>query len=150
VADIGRVAVESVSCRALAEDAHALTNATGQTVYDALYVALAVRLDTRLITADARLAATLIGVPTLAGQVQLVHMLEELRVYRGNSEVAPVSQRSHREAVIVIRKLVSFCLTGSRGVAVSGLMSEHLRSVLWAYSTHTAGIGSCSSRETIN
>ncbi len=76
VADIGRVAVESISCRALAEDAHALANATGQTVYDALYVALAVRLDTRLITADARLAATLSGVPTLAGQVQLVHMFE--------------------------------------------------------------------------
>ncbi len=76
VADIGGVAVESVSCRALAEDAHALANAIGQTVYDALYVALAVRLDTRLITADARLAATLSGVPTLAGQVQLVHMFE--------------------------------------------------------------------------
>lgn len=76
VADIGRVAVESVSCRALAEDAHALANAIGQTVYDALYVALAVRLDTRLITADAGLAAALSGVPALAGQVQLVHMFE--------------------------------------------------------------------------
>jgi len=76
VADIGRVAVECVSCRALAGDAHALANAIGQTVYDALYVALAVRLGTRLITADARLAATLSSVPTLAAQVQLVHMLE--------------------------------------------------------------------------
>jgi predicted nucleic acid-binding protein len=76
VADIGRVAVESVPCRALAEDAHALANAIGQTVYDALYVALAVRLETRLITADARLAAALSGVPTLAGQVRLVHMFE--------------------------------------------------------------------------
>jgi predicted nucleic acid-binding protein len=76
VADIGRVAVESVSCRALAEDAHALANAIGQTVYDALYVALALRLDTRLLTADARLAAALSGVPTLAGQVQLIHMFE--------------------------------------------------------------------------
>ncbi len=76
VADIGRVAVESVSCRALAEDAHALANAIGQTVYDALYVALAVRLGTRLITADAGLATALGGVPALAGHVQLVHMFE--------------------------------------------------------------------------
>ena len=47
VADIGRIAVETVPCRALAEDAHALANATGRTVYDSMYVALAVRLDTR-------------------------------------------------------------------------------------------------------
>ena len=72
VADIGRIAVETVSCRALAEDAHALANATGRTVYDALYVALAVRLDTCLITADDRLAAALSSVPALAGHVQLV------------------------------------------------------------------------------
>jgi predicted nucleic acid-binding protein len=76
VADITRVAVESVSCRVLAEDAHALANAIGQTVYDALYVALAVRLDTRLITADTGLAAALSAVPAFAGQVQLVHMFE--------------------------------------------------------------------------
>jgi len=72
VADIGRIAVEAVACRALAEDAHALANATGRTVYDALYVALAVRLETRLITADDRLAAALGDMPALAGHVQLV------------------------------------------------------------------------------
>ena len=72
VADIGRSAVETVSCRALAGDAHALANATGQTVYDALYVALAVRLNTRLITADDRLAGALGNVPALRGHVQLV------------------------------------------------------------------------------
>ena len=72
VADIGRVAVETVSCRALAEDAHALAIATGRAVYDALYVALAVRLDTRLITADDRLDAALSNMPALAGHVQLV------------------------------------------------------------------------------
>jgi predicted nucleic acid-binding protein len=72
VADIGRSAVGTVSCRALAEDAHALANATGQTVYDALYVALAVRLNTRLITADDRLAGALANVPALSGHVQLV------------------------------------------------------------------------------
>jgi len=32
VADIAGIAVETVSGRALAEDAHALTNATGRTV----------------------------------------------------------------------------------------------------------------------
>jgi predicted nucleic acid-binding protein len=72
VADIGRIAIETVSCRALAEDAHALASATGRTVYDALYVALAVRLDTRLITADDRLEAALSNVPALAEHVQPV------------------------------------------------------------------------------
>ena len=33
VADIRQIAVETVPCRALAEDAHALANATGRTVY---------------------------------------------------------------------------------------------------------------------
>ena len=72
VGDIGRIAVETMSCRALAEDAHALANATGRTVYDALYIALAVRLDTCLITADDRLAAALSTVTELARHVQLV------------------------------------------------------------------------------
>lgn len=72
VADIVRIAVEAVSCRALAEDAHAVANATGRTVYDAMYVALAVRLDTRLITADDRLEAALRNVPGVADHIQLV------------------------------------------------------------------------------
>jgi len=72
VADIGRIAVETVSCRALAEDAHALANATGRTVCDALYVTLAVRLNTRLITADGGLEAALSNLPALAGHVQIV------------------------------------------------------------------------------
>lgn len=76
VADIGRIAVETISCRALAEDAHALANATGTTVYDALYVALAVRLETRLITADDRLEAAIRRTPALAGHVQLVQMFQ--------------------------------------------------------------------------
>ena len=72
VADIGQIAVETVSCRALAEDAHALANATGRTAYDSMYIALAVRLDTRLITADDRLEAALKGIPAVAGHIQLV------------------------------------------------------------------------------
>ena len=39
VSDISQIAVETVPCRALAEDAHALANATGRTVYDSMYVA---------------------------------------------------------------------------------------------------------------
>ena len=76
VADIGRIAVETVSCRALAEDAHALADATGRTVYDSMYVALAVRLNTRSITADDRLEAALRNVPAVAGHIQLVQTFE--------------------------------------------------------------------------
>jgi predicted nucleic acid-binding protein len=76
VADINQISVETVSCRALAQDAHALANATGRTVYDAMYVALAVRLDTRLITADDRLEAAVRSVAALAGHVQLVQAFE--------------------------------------------------------------------------
>jgi predicted nucleic acid-binding protein len=76
VADIGRIAVDTVSCRALAGDAHALANATGRTVYDSMYVALAVRLKTRSITADNRLEAALKKIPAVAGHIQLVQTFE--------------------------------------------------------------------------
>jgi predicted nucleic acid-binding protein len=68
--------VQSVSCRALAEDAHALANATGRTVYDSMYVALAARLNTRAITADERLEAALKRIPAVAGYIQLVQTFE--------------------------------------------------------------------------
>jgi predicted nucleic acid-binding protein len=76
VADIGRSAVETVSCRALADDAHALANATGRTVYDCLYVALAARLNTRSITADDRLDAALRSFPAVAGHIQLLQTFD--------------------------------------------------------------------------
>ena len=76
VADIGQIAVETVSCRALAEDAHALASATGRTVYDSMYVALAVRLNTRAITADERLESALKRIPAVAGHIQLVQTFE--------------------------------------------------------------------------
>ena len=76
VADVGRIAVDTVSCRALAEDAHALANATGRTVYDSMYVALAVRLNTRAITADDRLEAALKRIPAVAEHIQLVQNFE--------------------------------------------------------------------------
>jgi predicted nucleic acid-binding protein len=87
VADIGRIAVETVSCRALAEDAHALANATGRTVYDSMYVALAVRLNTRSITADDRLEAALKKVPAVAGHIQLIQTFER-DVQEGNDPEA--------------------------------------------------------------
>jgi predicted nucleic acid-binding protein len=65
-----------VSCRALAEDAHALAYATGRTVYDSMYVALAIRLNTRSITADDRLEAALRKVPAVARHIQLVQTFE--------------------------------------------------------------------------
>jgi predicted nucleic acid-binding protein len=76
VADIGQIAVETVPCRALAEDAHALANVTGRTVYESMYVALAVRLNTRAITADDRLEAALQKIPAVADHIQLVQTFE--------------------------------------------------------------------------
>ena len=72
VADIGRAAVETVPCRALASDAYVLASAGGQSAYDAMYLALAVRLDTRMITADERLAGALVATPSLAAHIQTV------------------------------------------------------------------------------
>jgi predicted nucleic acid-binding protein len=76
VTDIGRIAVQPISCRALAQDAHTLANATGRTVYDSMYVALAVRLNTRAITADDRLEAALKKIPAIAEHIQLVQTFE--------------------------------------------------------------------------
>jgi predicted nucleic acid-binding protein len=72
VADIGRAAVETVSCRALATGAHALATEVGRTVYDAMYLALAVQLETRMITADEHLAKALAAIPSIATHVQTV------------------------------------------------------------------------------
>jgi hypothetical protein len=71
----------------LAEDAHALANATGGTVYDSMYVALAVRLNTRAITADDRLEAALKRIPAVAGHIQLVQTFER-DVQEGNDPEA--------------------------------------------------------------
>ena len=88
VADIRQIAVETVSCRALAEDAHALASATGRTVYDSMYIALAVRLNTRAITADERLESALKRIPAVAGHIQLVQTFER-DVQAGNDPQAP-------------------------------------------------------------
>ena len=55
----------------LAVDSHELADATGRTVYDSLYIAPAIRLKTRMLTADERLAAVT-AFPMTAAHIQLV------------------------------------------------------------------------------
>jgi len=72
VADLSAVAVEAVAMRRLMPDAHGLALRTGITVYDAIYLALAVRLETQLITADDRFARRVADHPLLAPHVRPV------------------------------------------------------------------------------
>ena len=72
VKDLGKIAVETIPCRPLADDAYALATATGCSVYDALYLALAVRLDTQMITADERLARALAAIPAAVPHIQAI------------------------------------------------------------------------------
>jgi predicted nucleic acid-binding protein len=76
VNDIGRSAVETVPCRVLAVDARELANATGRTVYDSLYLALAIRLKTRMLTADDRLAVAVTALPMAAAHIQRIQTFE--------------------------------------------------------------------------
>ncbi len=76
VNDIGRIAVETVPCRVLAVDAHELANVTGRTVYDSLYLALAIRLKTRMLTADDRLAVAVTALPMAAAHIQRIQTFE--------------------------------------------------------------------------
>ena len=69
-ADIQSIAVETVPTRGLVIDAHALAITTGLTVYDSMYLALAVRLNTELITADDRLGRTVTAHPMTAAQIR--------------------------------------------------------------------------------
>jgi predicted nucleic acid-binding protein len=75
--DLSTVAVDTVSTRGLLNDAHALAVTTGVTVYDAMYLALAVRLKTQLITADDRLSKALAQHPITAAYVRLVQTFAE-------------------------------------------------------------------------
>lgn len=70
--DIAEVAVESVATRELLGDACAIAIATNQTVYDCMYLALAVRLDTQLVTADRRLRDGARANPVLAGHILMI------------------------------------------------------------------------------
>ena len=70
VTDLSAVGVETVSMRGLLPDAYALADGAGITVYDAVYLALAVRLESQVITGDERLARRLGEHPQLAPHVR--------------------------------------------------------------------------------
>lgn len=72
VADLERVAVESVTTRALLSDAIALASTADITVCDATYLTLAVRLDTAVVTGDDRLVRKVGGHPALRRHVRSV------------------------------------------------------------------------------
>jgi predicted nucleic acid-binding protein len=76
VVDIGRIAVDAIPCRLLVDDACALAVTTERTVYDCLYLALAVRLDALMLTADERLMAGLAHLRPLARHLQLIQTFE--------------------------------------------------------------------------
>lgn len=72
VSDFEKIGVSTTPCRALASDAHAIALITSRSVYDSMYVALALRLDTRVITADERFFHALQSFPDLAGSIELL------------------------------------------------------------------------------
>ena len=65
-------AVETIPTRGLISDACAIAIASGQTVYDSTYLALAVCLDTRVITADQRFHTGVSGNRVLASHICMV------------------------------------------------------------------------------
>ena len=72
IGDLTNVAVETIATRGLIGDACAIAMATGQTVYDSTYLALAVRLDTQVVTADQRLQNAVSRNPMLAKHICMV------------------------------------------------------------------------------
>lgn len=70
VTDLAEVPVETVNTRSLLEDALAVALTTGITVYDAMYLTLAVRLQTAVVTGDDRLADKVAGHVDLAKHVR--------------------------------------------------------------------------------
>jgi predicted nucleic acid-binding protein len=70
VVDLAQVAVETVATRSLLQDALPLARTAGITVYDAMYLTLAVRLDTEVITGDDRFAEKIAEHPLLVPHVR--------------------------------------------------------------------------------
>jgi predicted nucleic acid-binding protein len=70
VADLSRIAVEPFAMGEMLPDALALALAIGTTVYDAMYLTLAVRLDTSVITGDDRFADRIAEHPPLARHIR--------------------------------------------------------------------------------
>ena len=82
VTDLATIAVDTVPCRALATDASAIAALAGRPFGDALYLALAARLQTQLISADTRLLRGVAATPLLASLVR------DVREWVGPSEAA--------------------------------------------------------------
>jgi predicted nucleic acid-binding protein len=70
VVDLGQVAVETVATRSLLQDALALALTAGVTVYDAMYLTLAVRLETEVITGDDRFIDKISEHPLLVAHIR--------------------------------------------------------------------------------
>lgn len=68
--EIGSVAIKTVPCRDLATAAFEIAVAYDRTIYDAMYVALAMQSNTRLITADGHLYNALSIAPAIAPHIQ--------------------------------------------------------------------------------
>jgi len=62
--------IDVISCRDLVAEAYKIAVGYDRSVYDAMYVALAMQRNTRLITADDRLCNALAGVPEIAQHIQ--------------------------------------------------------------------------------
>lgn len=70
IAEIHAVAIEAVPCGDLATAAYRIAVTHGRSVYDAMYVALAMQRNTCLITADDRLFNALAKVSEIAPHIQ--------------------------------------------------------------------------------
>ncbi len=69
-ADLLQVAVETVATRSLLQDALALALTANISVYDAMYLTLAVRLETAVVTGDDRFVDKIAGYPLLVPHVR--------------------------------------------------------------------------------
>lgn len=72
VSGLHRIDIETVSCRDLAATACSLAIDTGRSVYDSMYLALAIARHTRLITADQHLVNAIRSHPLLAPHIQFI------------------------------------------------------------------------------
>ena len=70
VVDLTHVAVETVATRSLLQDALTVALTAGMTVYDAMYLTLAARLETQVITGDERFANKVAEHPLLVQHVR--------------------------------------------------------------------------------
>jgi predicted nucleic acid-binding protein len=70
--DLQATNLATVPCRELAGTACLLSLATGRSAYDSMYLALALRLDTQLITADERLFNAIRSIPLLAPHISFI------------------------------------------------------------------------------